>query len=322
MTVHDSFGDYRSTTANLDKFQRGQTSAVQQDDDGLSKATLALYKSFMQSYVKRINDATFGVTIGGIRIGSAKYSRLAQINLKTKVITFSRFAIENVPERGRRYLVLHELAHVHEASHNQKFWNLVGLHEPDYKDIGIDLDRAFKKNVQSHDRALKRGAKTNIIQDRSVINQAIDGARAENLIWTPDHGFIEQGSKRFGLHKDPVDQFVKDGRTLADEAFKAYIEMKLDEFDSNNADDVDGDCEEENDLCDNAGSYARKAKNGFGCEDNKQLSMFENHSNKCAENNGSYSTDYNAQANDDFFCFDDNDTDSYFGTISGGDCSP
>lgn len=103
----------------------------------------------MVGYVKRINDSTLRVPIGGIRIGSAKYSRLAQINLKTHIITFSRYAIENVPERGRRYLVIHELAHVKEASHNKHFWQLVAEHEPNYKQVGKELDRAFHENVKS-----------------------------------------------------------------------------------------------------------------------------------------------------------------------------
>jgi hypothetical protein len=306
VTVNDNFGDFRSTTANLDKLQRGQSSAVQQDDDGLSKATLALYKSFMQSYVKRINDATFGVTIGGIRIGSAKYSRLAQINLKTRVITFSRFAIENVPERGRRYLVLHELAHVHEASHNQHFWNLVGLHEPDYKDIGLDLDRAFKKNVQSHDRAIKRGARANIIQDRHVVEQAINSARSENLLWTPDHGFIEQGSRRFGLHKDPVERFVKEGHSLADETFKAYVELKLEEFDR-----FENDYEIDSENSD--------SELNFAPSQNQSLTHGLNQSNNlCADQCDDQWANAAPAQSDDIYCFEE-DTDSYFGTISGGD---
>ncbi len=106
----------------------------------------------MVGYVKRINDATLRVPIGGVRIGAAKYSRLAQINLKTHIITFSRYAIENVPERGRRYLVIHELAHVREASHNKRFWGLVGEHEPKYKEIGKELEIAFHKNVAGEKR--------------------------------------------------------------------------------------------------------------------------------------------------------------------------
>lgn len=111
----------------------------------------------MIGYVKRINDSTLRVPIGGVRIGSAKYSRLAQINLKTHIITFSRYAIENVPERGRRYLVLHELAHVKEASHNKNFWRIVAEHEPDYKHVGKELDKAFHDNVRAEMRREKNG---------------------------------------------------------------------------------------------------------------------------------------------------------------------
>jgi len=116
-----------------------------------------MYQSFMAGYVKRINEATLNVTIGGIRIGSAKYTRLAQINLKSRVITFSRFAIENVPERGRRYLVLHELAHVKEANHTKRFWDLVGAFEPDYKRVGKSLQTAFAENVRKSRSILSPG---------------------------------------------------------------------------------------------------------------------------------------------------------------------
>jgi len=111
-----------------------------------------MYQAFMAGYVRRINQATFKVAIGGVRIGHAKYSRLAQINLKSRIITFSRYAIENVPERGRRYLVLHELAHVKESSHNNRFWSYVGQFEPDYRKIGQSLEHAFKRNVTDSQR--------------------------------------------------------------------------------------------------------------------------------------------------------------------------
>ncbi len=102
----------------------------------------------MDSYTRKINESTFNVAFKGVRIGNAKRTRLAQINLKSKIITFSRYAIENVPERGRRYLVIHELAHVIEPSHNKKFWALVKRYEPDYKIIEKQLEQAFVKNVK------------------------------------------------------------------------------------------------------------------------------------------------------------------------------
>jgi hypothetical protein len=121
-------------------------------EPNLDRYTAQIYQSFMDAYVRRINQATFGVTISGVKIGSAKYSRLAQINLDTRIITFSRFAIENVPERGRRYLVVHELAHVKEPSHNKRFWQLVEQFEPQYKAVDKALLRAFKLNVKKDDQ--------------------------------------------------------------------------------------------------------------------------------------------------------------------------
>jgi hypothetical protein len=122
------------------------------EHESLDRATFEMYQAFMSGYVRRINQATFKVAIGGVRIGHAKYSRLAQINLKSRIITFSRYAIENVPERGRRYLVLHELAHVKESSHNNRFWSFVGQFEPDYRKIGQSLENAFKRNVTDSQR--------------------------------------------------------------------------------------------------------------------------------------------------------------------------
>lgn len=119
------------------------------------RASVEVYQAFMTGYVRRINESTLGVTIGGVRIGSARYSRLAQINLKSRIITFSRYAIENVPERGRRYLVLHELAHVKEPNHNKRFWQLVERYEPNYKAVGRSLELAFKRNVKEEQLSLQ-----------------------------------------------------------------------------------------------------------------------------------------------------------------------
>src|SRR5205809_831369 len=113
-------------------------------------AQVEAYQAFMSGYVRRINEATLNVSIGGVKIGTARYSRLAQINLHSRIITFSRFAIENVPERGRRYLVIHELAHVKEPSHNQTFWKIVERYEPEYKRVGKLIQTAFSDNVRLH----------------------------------------------------------------------------------------------------------------------------------------------------------------------------
>lgn len=131
------------------KSRTSRSNSVAGESVNSQRALNEMYQHFMAGYVRRINEATLNVTIGGVRIGSAKYTRLAQINLKSRIITFSRHAIESVPERGRRYLVLHELSHVLEASHNKKFWAYVERYEPEYQKIGKELDRAFKRNVRA-----------------------------------------------------------------------------------------------------------------------------------------------------------------------------
>ncbi len=252
-----------------------------------------LYRSFMQSYVRSINESTFKVTIGGVRIGNAKYSRLAQINLKSRIITFSRYAIENVPERGRRYLVLHELAHVLEASHNKHFWNLVEFHEPQYKEIGLALDRAFKKNVQKHERLEKQNAEQtleNAVRDLNL-------AAAKDLIWTPDHGFIESGDRSFGLHRDQLRLFTSsaDGRHI-DEGFNEYLALK----------NEDDDELEPNLILDPHERALAEWENFMKKDPQDDLDSYEIGSDSgqggCFENS------------DDYF-----DDDYLYGTMSGGD---
>lgn len=156
----------------------------------------------MAGYVKRINQATVNVTIGGIRIGTAKYSRLAQINLHTRIITFSRFAVENVPERGRRYLVLHELAHVKEASHNKRFWELVVCYEPNYKQIGHSLDLAFKRNVREHQQSVSRLQLPNSLSGRLEDPKLFLGTRLINYKTDENENVLQQSFEPENLADD------------------------------------------------------------------------------------------------------------------------
>lgn len=167
----------------------------------------------MIGYVRRINEATFNVTIGGVRIGQAKYSRLAQINLESKLMTFSRFAIENVPERGRRYLVIHELAHVKEPSHNKHFWELVARYEPNYRQIGKALELAFKRNVREnelnqHPMQVANPISGRLEQPKLLLSPHIldrarrDESPSDNLIVTPDEDWDSPGEGVYICHQD------------------------------------------------------------------------------------------------------------------------
>ena len=87
----------------------------------------------LTEYVTTLNAQTFNAPLRRVQMGQAKYSRLAQMNVRTHTMTISQYCLNNVPEPALRYLVLHELAHCYELSHNARFWKLVEQHVPDYK---------------------------------------------------------------------------------------------------------------------------------------------------------------------------------------------
>ncbi len=126
-----------------------------------------------------------------------------------------------------------------------------------YKDIGVGLDRAFKQNVESHEKTLrslkrkardlsKRPAQLNLPLHQNQYqgqshnqghshnqgqshgqSKSQGGLAGRSIIWTPDHGYIEPGSQRFGLNQDPKEMFWRPSDDEeAEEAFAAYLDLK------------------------------------------------------------------------------------------------
>jgi predicted SprT family Zn-dependent metalloprotease len=87
----------------------------------------------LEAYVRRINAETFNVPLGKVRMGYSRYNHLAQVNLRTKTMTVSKYCLEHAPAEALRYLIVHELAHYFVAGHGPDFWALVGKHVPDYR---------------------------------------------------------------------------------------------------------------------------------------------------------------------------------------------
>lgn len=102
----------------------------------------------LNTYVDQLNAQTFQAPLKGVKIGRAKYSQLAQVNLRTGVMTISRYCLgDAIPAEAFRYLVLHELAHFQEANHSQRFWTLVAQYCPDYK-VQRQLMRLYFRSKQ------------------------------------------------------------------------------------------------------------------------------------------------------------------------------
>ena len=101
-------------------------------------------------HLQALNEDTLNAPITGVRIGSAKKTRLAQINLKTRVITVSKYCLMNVPEAALRYLLIHELCHTLEANHSRRFWGWVAHYHPTYREDAKLIRLVHQRNLTLH----------------------------------------------------------------------------------------------------------------------------------------------------------------------------
>lgn len=101
-------------------------------------------------WVTLINATTLNLPFKGVRLGTSKFSRLAQMNMKTRQMTVSKYSLMNVPEPALRYLMVHELAHLLEANHSPAFWAIVGQYVPDYKRQSRLIQAAHQINLFHH----------------------------------------------------------------------------------------------------------------------------------------------------------------------------
>ena len=75
-----------------------------------------------------------------------KWNRIVIRNQKTRWGSCSRrgnlnfnYKIALLPQKSSDYIIVHELCHLGEFNHSQKFWDLVAKTIPDYKGIRRDL---------------------------------------------------------------------------------------------------------------------------------------------------------------------------------------
>jgi predicted metal-dependent hydrolase len=129
----------------------------------------------LERYVRQINTETFNAPLGKVQLGYARYNHLAQVNLRTKTMTVSKFCLQNAPAEALRYLIIHELAHYYESGHGAKFWALVGQHVPDYR-LQSRIMKAF------HHQAVIEDDTKQAIADLHAAETSGQTGSAENLL--------------------------------------------------------------------------------------------------------------------------------------------
>ena len=96
------------------------------EEEHLRKQAKKVLKEKIEHYSKIMN-----LKYGRVTITCAK-TRFGSCSSKGN-ISFS-FRLMKYPEAAIDYVVVHELAHLVELNHSQRFWNIVASVFPDYKD--------------------------------------------------------------------------------------------------------------------------------------------------------------------------------------------
>lgn len=110
-----------------------------------------IIKNSKQDYLKR-KDESYKLAVDRVEYFNEtykfKYNRVSIRNQKTRWGSCSskgnlnfNYKIVHLPLRTADYIIVHELCHLKEMNHSKKFWDLVSVFFPDYKEIRRDLKK-------------------------------------------------------------------------------------------------------------------------------------------------------------------------------------
>ena len=119
---------------NLERYEKKneERELKTQPDDAEIKKRKILLKAAAWRLVKEY-EPRMGVRVSGITIRQMK-TRWGSCNVKTHHINLNLALYEKAPEY-LEYVVVHEICHILEASHNQVFWGYVTQYYPDWKAV-------------------------------------------------------------------------------------------------------------------------------------------------------------------------------------------
>lgn len=112
--------------------QSRERAAEPQPDDAEIEKRKILLKAAAWRLVKEY-EPRMGVQVSGITIRQMK-TRWGSCNVKTHHINLNLVLYEKAPEY-LEYVVVHEMCHILEASHNQVFWGYVTQYYPGWKAV-------------------------------------------------------------------------------------------------------------------------------------------------------------------------------------------
>lgn len=120
------------------KYQQKYADAGRQRNEApvLSRAELEAQKRLLKKEVEKLVakwEPVMGVKVSGITIRQMK-TRWGSCNVKTHHININ-LALSKKPPECLEYVVVHEMTHILEGSHNQVFWGYMSEFYPDWKRV-------------------------------------------------------------------------------------------------------------------------------------------------------------------------------------------
>lgn len=106
------------------------------NDRQLTGAELKRQKELLKKEVEKLAakwEPLMGVSVSGVTIRHMK-TRWGSCNVKTHHITIN-LALSGKPPECLEYVVVHEMTHILEPSHNTTFWNYMTRFYPDWKRV-------------------------------------------------------------------------------------------------------------------------------------------------------------------------------------------
>lgn len=120
------------------KYQQKYARAEKQRSEAppVSRAELEIQKRLLKKEVEKLVakwEPVMGVKVSGITIRQMK-TRWGSCNVKTHHININ-LALSKKPPECLEYVVVHEMTHILEGSHNQVFWGYMSEFYPDWKRV-------------------------------------------------------------------------------------------------------------------------------------------------------------------------------------------
>ena len=135
--------DLRRNAAVVREYQEKYKELKQQKDlrPALSEAEIRRRKVLLKAAVEKLiqkYEQLMRVQVSGVTIRQMK-TRWGSCNVKTHHININLALYEKGPE-CLEYVVVHEMCHILEASHNKIFWGYVAQYFPDWKNVRARLN--------------------------------------------------------------------------------------------------------------------------------------------------------------------------------------